>query len=92
MYVARNATIKKLFTYFALTFFLVTPAAFLTPLLVTRSFGSEVWRLTANEVTFFGGSILGGLIMTFWGVTLDCFPCPRQNHPNRRLRHFVPGL
>ena len=67
VYVARNATIKKLFTYFAFTFFLVTPAAFLTPLLVTRSFGSEVWRLTANEVTFFGGSILGGLIMTFWG-------------------------
>ena len=48
-------------------FFLVTPVAFLSPLLVTRSFGNEVWRLTANEVTFFVGSILGGVIMTAWG-------------------------
>src|SRR5690606_30023931 len=48
-------------------FFLVAPAAFLTPLLVTRSFGEEVWRLTANEVTFFAGSIIGGVLMTAWG-------------------------
>jgi DHA3 family macrolide efflux protein-like MFS transporter len=43
------------------------PAAFLSPLLVARSYGEEVWKLTANEVTFFGGSILGGMIMTAWG-------------------------
>jgi DHA3 family macrolide efflux protein-like MFS transporter len=34
---------------------------------VARSFGEEVWRLTANEVTFFVGSIVGGIIMTAWG-------------------------
>ncbi len=45
----------------------MTPVAFLTPLLVARSFGEEVWRLTANEVTFFAGSILGGRFMTAWG-------------------------
>lgn len=67
VYIRNNRTIKTLFTYFAFTFFLVTPAAFLTPLLVARTFGEEVWRLTANEVTFFAGSILGGVFMTFWG-------------------------
>lgn len=66
-YIRHNRAIKTLFTYFAFTFFLVTPAAFLTPLLVARTFGEEVWRLTANEVTFFAGSILGGVFMTLWG-------------------------
>jgi MFS transporter, DHA3 family, macrolide efflux protein len=66
-FIGQNRTIKTLFIFFAFTFFLVTPVAFLTPLLVARSFGDEVWRLTANEVTFFAGSILGGVLMTLWG-------------------------
>jgi DHA3 family macrolide efflux protein-like MFS transporter len=66
-YIWEHKTVRTLFIFFAVTFFLVTPVAFLTPLLVTRSFGSEVWRLTANEVTWFGGSILGGIVMTTWG-------------------------
>ncbi len=66
-YIRRNSAIKRLFVFFAFVFFLITPAAFLSPLLVTRSFGDEVWRLTANEVAFFGGSIVGGIIMTLWG-------------------------
>ena len=66
-YIARTPTIKNLMIFFAFVFFLIAPVAFLSPLLVTRSFGTEVWRLTANEVTFFAGSILGGFIMTAWG-------------------------
>ncbi len=67
VYVRQNRTIMTLFVFFALVFFLVAPVAFLTPLMVTRSFGDEVWRLTANEISFFVGSILGGFIMTAWG-------------------------
>ena len=66
-YIGGNRAIKTLFIFFAFVFFLVVPVAFLSPLLVTRSFGDEVWRLTANEVTFFAGSILGGFVMTAWG-------------------------
>jgi DHA3 family macrolide efflux protein-like MFS transporter len=66
-YIGQSRTIKTLFVFFATAFFLMTPVIFLTPLLVARSFGDEVWRLTANEVTFFVGSILGGLLMTAWG-------------------------
>lgn len=67
VYIGRNRAIKTLLIFFAFVFFLVAPVAFLTPLLVARSFGEEVWRLTANEVTFFAGSILGGILMTAWG-------------------------
>ncbi|RPI86729.1 MAG: MFS transporter [Chloroflexi bacterium] len=66
-YIRHNRTVRTLFIFFGFIFFLVTPVAFLTPLLIARSFGEEVWRLTANEVTFFVGSILGGIIMTAWG-------------------------
>jgi DHA3 family macrolide efflux protein-like MFS transporter len=66
-YIRDNKAVKALFIFFAITFFLVTPVAFLTPLLVTRSYGPEVWRLTANEVTWFSGSVVGGIVMTLWG-------------------------
>jgi DHA3 family macrolide efflux protein-like MFS transporter len=66
-YIRENRAIRTLFIFFAFIFFLVVPVAFLSPLMVARSFGEEVWRLTANEVVFFVGSILGGIIMTAWG-------------------------
>ena len=66
-YIGQMPGIKALFLFYAVVFFLVAPVAFLSPLMVTRTFGEEVWRLTANEVTFFVGSIIGGIIMTTWG-------------------------
>jgi DHA3 family macrolide efflux protein-like MFS transporter len=51
----------------AVFFFLAAPAAFLTPLQVTRSFGNEVWRLTAIEIAFSVGMMLGGITMATWG-------------------------
>jgi DHA3 family macrolide efflux protein-like MFS transporter len=66
-YIGQRRAIKRLFVFFAFGFFLVAPVAFLSPLLVARTYGEEVWRLTANEVTFFVGSIIGGIIMTAWG-------------------------
>jgi DHA3 family macrolide efflux protein-like MFS transporter len=66
-YLKGNRAIRALFIFFTFVFFLIVPVAFLSPLLVARSFGAEVWRLTANEVTFFGGSIIGGFVMTVWG-------------------------
>ena len=66
-YIGQRRAIKRLFVFFAFGFFLVAPVAFLSPLLVARTYGEEIWRLTANEVTFFVGSIIGGIIMTAWG-------------------------
>lgn len=66
-YAKNNALIKSLLIFYSLFFFLITPAAFLTPILVERSFGAEVWRLTANEMTWSIGAILGGLLVATWG-------------------------
>lgn len=66
-YIRRHSIIKSLFAFYAAAFFFISPVAFLSPLLVARSFGEEVWKLTANEVTFFVGSMIGGAIMAYWG-------------------------
>jgi DHA3 family macrolide efflux protein-like MFS transporter len=66
-YIRSSRPILTLFIFFGFVGFLVVPVAFLSPLLVARSYGEEVWRLTANEVTFFVGSIIGGFVMTAWG-------------------------
>ena len=66
-YIVRYSFLKNLMIFYAILMFLIVPAAFLTPLLVTRVFGDEVWKLTANEMLFSAGSILGGLIIAAWG-------------------------
>lgn len=66
-YIRNHAYIKRFFLFCAIFFFLVAPAAFLTPLQVVRSFGDDVWRLTAIEITFSIGMMLGGVIMASWG-------------------------
>ena len=66
-YAANHLLVKKILIFYAVFFFLLAPVAFLTPLMVTRSFGPEVWRLTINEVAFFAGSMIGGLVISIWG-------------------------
>ncbi len=66
-YIRNHVYVKKFFLFCAFFFFLAAPVAFLTPLQVTRSFGSDIWRLTAIEITFSVGMMLGGIIMVSWG-------------------------
>ncbi len=66
-YISSQSYLKALFAFAAVFFFLVAPAAFLSPLQVTRSFGSDIWRLTAVEVAFSVGMISGGILIATWG-------------------------
>ncbi len=67
VYIWNHSYVKKYFIFCAVFFFMLAPIAFLTPLQVTRSFGSDVWRLTAVEVAFSIGMILGGVVIASWG-------------------------
>jgi MFS transporter, DHA3 family, macrolide efflux protein len=66
-YVNSNPFLKKFFLFFAIFFVLMAPAAFLTPLQVTRTFGGDVWKLTAIEIAFSVGMMAGGAIIASWG-------------------------
>ncbi|HEY8344645.1 MAG TPA: MFS transporter [Bacillota bacterium] len=59
--------LKMLVICYGISFFLITPAAFLTPIMIERSFGNEVWRLTANEMIWTVGSLLGGVYVSWHG-------------------------
>lgn len=66
-YIRNHKFINKLFLFCGIYFVLVAPVAFLSPLQVTRSYGNDVWRLTAIEVSFSGGMMVGGLVIAMWG-------------------------
>ncbi|GIQ70648.1 MFS transporter [Xylanibacillus composti] len=66
-YVNNHRFLKRFFLFFAVFFVLMAPAAFLTPLQVTRSFGDDVWRLTAIEIAFSIGMMVGGAVIASWG-------------------------
>lgn len=67
VYLQSHSFMKKLLIFQLLILFLISPSAFLTPLMVSRTFGSEVWRLTMSEMTYSLGMILGGMLITSWG-------------------------
>lgn len=66
-YLKENRFVKRLLIFQLMVLFLISPSAFLTPLMVSRTFGPEVWRLTASEMTYSLGMVLGGLLISSWG-------------------------
>lgn len=66
-YIKSNPFLKQFFLFFGVFFILMAPAAFLTPLQVTRGFGDDVWRLTAVEIAWSIGMMVGGGIIASWG-------------------------
>lgn len=67
LYLRNNPFVRRLLVFQISILFLISPSAFLTPLMVSRTFGSEVWRLTASEMTYSIGSVLGGILIASWG-------------------------
>ncbi len=74
-YVWHSGFLRAFFIYFALFMFFVVPAAQLTPLMVTRTFGDYIlktfgtqeWGLALTEVAFSAGSVAGGVLISIWG-------------------------
>lgn len=66
-YIWKHGYIKLFFLFAAIFHILVAPVAFLTPLQVTRSFGGEYWQLSAIEIAFSSGMIVGGVAIVAWG-------------------------
>lgn len=66
-YVVTHRFLKIFFAVFAVMFILMAPVSFLTPLQITRNYGEEVWRLSALEMIFSIGMLLGGALITRWG-------------------------
>jgi MFS transporter, DHA3 family, macrolide efflux protein len=66
-YVSAHRFVRWLLVLFAVVFLLVVAPSALTPLMVVRTFGEEVWKLTALEVAYGVGMMIGGAVIAAWG-------------------------
>lgn len=66
-YLKKHGFVRNLLIFQLIILFLISPSAFLTPLMVSRTFGTEVWRLTMSEMMYSLGMTVGGAIITSWG-------------------------
>ncbi|WP_435735416.1 MFS transporter [Cellulosimicrobium sp. PMB13] len=69
-YLGSHAFVRWVLGLYAAIFLLIVAPSYLTPLMVARSFGEEVWKLTVNEVAFSVGMLLGGVVLATWGGRL----------------------
>ncbi|MDR1470628.1 MAG: MFS transporter [Spirochaetaceae bacterium] len=82
-YIRKHGYVLRMIVLSAVFLFFFAPAAFLTPLQVTRNFGNDVWRLSAIEITFSIGMMAGGILIGVWGgfknriytMALSCALC-----------------
>ncbi|MDL2249961.1 DHA3 family macrolide efflux protein-like MFS transporter [Lachnospiraceae bacterium PM6-15] len=66
-YIRKTNFLLEFFLFCTIFFLMMAPAAFLTPIQVVRNYGDEYWRLSAIEVGWSVGMIVGGILITLWG-------------------------
>ncbi|MFA5007513.1 MAG: MFS transporter [Candidatus Izemoplasmatales bacterium] len=66
-YIREHHFLIPFFVFTTTVMFFIAPLAFLTPLQVVRTFGDEVWRLSAIEIAFSAGMTLGGFLVAALG-------------------------
>ena len=70
-YIRGHSQLRRLTLCIFCSFLLITPVFTLTPLLIVRTFGNEVWRLTVHEIVFSVAMILSGLFVSIKGGFRD---------------------
>lgn len=66
-YVVGHPLIRWLLGLYAVVMVLAAAPSFLTPLMVARTFGEEVWKLTVLELSYSIGMMLAGATIGVWG-------------------------
>ena len=62
-YIWQNKVVRWLLCVFAILFLLTVAPSYLTPLMVARTFGTEVWMVAVLEIAFSVGMVLGGVLV-----------------------------
>ncbi len=62
-YIRSHTFVRWMLVLFAIIFFLTVAPSFITPLMIARTFGDEVWMLTVLEVAFSVGMLLSGALV-----------------------------
>ena len=70
-YIFSNHLVRWVMAIFALVFLLIVAPSNLSPLMVVRNFGTEVWKLTVLEIAFGVGMVVGGALMAVFAAKID---------------------
>jgi DHA3 family macrolide efflux protein-like MFS transporter len=70
-YIFGNDLVRWVMVIFAIVFLMVVAPSNLSPLMLVRNFGTEVWMLTVLEMSFGVGMLAGGALMAVFGPKLD---------------------
>ena len=66
-YIWGHRRLRRLIICLLFSFLLVTPAFTLIPLMIGRTFGNEVWRLTVHEIVWSAAMIISGIFVSVKG-------------------------
>lgn len=66
-YIRKTRFLMEFFGFCVIYFIMMAPAAFLTQVQVVRNYGDDYWHLSAIEVAFSVGMLIGGIAITLWG-------------------------
>ncbi|MEY2737516.1 MAG: hypothetical protein RL683_634 [Actinomycetota bacterium] len=70
-YVFTHELVRWVMAIFAIVFLLIVAPSNLSPLMVVRNFGSEVWMLTVLEISFGVGMLFGGILISIFAAKID---------------------
>ncbi len=70
-YIFTHDLVRWVMAIFGIVFLLIVAPSNLSPLMLVRNFGSEVWLLTVLELAFGVGMVLGGAMMAIFASKLD---------------------
>jgi DHA3 family macrolide efflux protein-like MFS transporter len=70
-YTFTHDLVRWVLVIFAVVFLLIVAPSNLSPLMLVRNFGDEVWMLTVLELSFGVGMVLGGAVIAVLASKLD---------------------
>jgi DHA3 family macrolide efflux protein-like MFS transporter len=71
IYIFSNQLVRWVMAIFAIVFLLVVAPSNLSPLMLVRTFGSDVWMLTVLELSFGIGMLIGGALIAVFAKKID---------------------
>ena len=70
-YIFGNDLVRWVMAIYAIVFLLIVAPSNLSPLMLVRNFGSDVWLLTALELSFGVGMVAGGALMAIFASKVN---------------------
>jgi DHA3 family macrolide efflux protein-like MFS transporter len=70
-YIFSNQLVRWVMAIFAIVFLLIVAPSNLSPLMLVRTFGSDVWMLTVLELSFGIGMLVGGALIAVFAKKID---------------------